>query len=527
MLEARIYNLALPEDQITRLTPGKIEETKPLGCWDFSKGSNDLMGNFPNSRFVGGAKLENGRLLLDGNGFLLVSRRNDIQDPHGVQTGFYTVKHRPKGSLWDTWLYYHEGVYYLYYLTQSGKTKFWDSHEVALSTDGVHWRFEKTTVEMPEGTKGFGTGHIWKSPDFEKNHLWISNYHGAEGDNPFVRFVASKDLLNWELVDKKYSYYTDPKWYQQVCACFDVIKGDDGYYYSQFSVGQYPPKDPGYPYCKFGFVRSKDTLNWESLPPLRGELDGEVGGIEKIGEKYYMTISEGRIGVSDSILGPFHYQKKNKCAFGKGDTYFPRFFHNAPDGPLMNVFFMRRPCFAAPLKGIEVDDEDILRVTWWPGNEALKETLLSEEVEKIDENRYVVKARYDTNHTTVIEAEITLADDRTGNAGLAGLYFANGNNTTVEAVLFGRGHTYLADVDLTKSGAAPVRIKRACSRDLDFGTRQKVRLVLFHDLMEVYVNDYLTILASKVGNSGHIGAWRGDHDNRVENVQIWTSAQEN
>ena len=83
----------------------------------------------------------------------------------------------------------------------------------------------------------------------------------------------------------------------------------------------------------------------------------------KIGDKYYILISEGRVAVGDKPEGPFYKQKKNYNAFGKGcDIYFPRFFHNAPDGPLVNHFYLRSAVFAAPLKDIEVDGEGILRI---------------------------------------------------------------------------------------------------------------------------------------------------------------------
>lgn len=41
---------------------------------------------------------------------------------------------------WDTWMYYHEGRYYLYYLINNGigRTN-WDGFGVAVSEDGVHY----------------------------------------------------------------------------------------------------------------------------------------------------------------------------------------------------------------------------------------------------------------------------------------------------------------------------------------------------------------------------------------------------
>ena len=67
---------------------------------------------------------------------LLVSFLMQGQDnvPEG-SAGFYTPPR--KGQLWDTWMYYYDGTFYMYYL--GGKFVKWDTHELATSTDGVNW----------------------------------------------------------------------------------------------------------------------------------------------------------------------------------------------------------------------------------------------------------------------------------------------------------------------------------------------------------------------------------------------------
>ena len=59
-----------------------------------------------------------------------------------VQAGFFTPSR--KGQIWDTWAYFHEGRYYLYYL--AGTFNSWDGHELAPcgfgfaeSKDGIAW----------------------------------------------------------------------------------------------------------------------------------------------------------------------------------------------------------------------------------------------------------------------------------------------------------------------------------------------------------------------------------------------------
>ena len=65
--------------------------------------------------------------------------------------------------------------------------------------------------------------------------------------------------------------------------------------------------------------------------------EGEVGAIEKIGQRYYMMFGVGGIMVtlvSDSPQGPFKAAKKNYRLL-TGHTYFSRFFR-VPDGVLVN-----------------------------------------------------------------------------------------------------------------------------------------------------------------------------------------------
>jgi len=60
-----------------------------------------------------------------------------------AQAGFFTPSRN--GQIWDTWAYFHEGRYYLYYL--AGHFNRWDGHELALSDDGVHWKEQGVLIK--------------------------------------------------------------------------------------------------------------------------------------------------------------------------------------------------------------------------------------------------------------------------------------------------------------------------------------------------------------------------------------------
>ena len=111
------------------------------------------------------------RLRLEGRSAYALVSAAPLSVP-AVQAGFFTSNR--KGMMWDTWIYYHEGKYYMYYLAGSGGH--WDGHELATSEDGVHWKEYGIMVKPCAGVTWMGTGHIWKSPEFEKTHKWVMNY---------------------------------------------------------------------------------------------------------------------------------------------------------------------------------------------------------------------------------------------------------------------------------------------------------------------------------------------------------------
>jgi len=548
MDEARIYNLALDGEAIAKLKPGILTEPKPLGCWTFDEGiARDVMGHYPITQLIGTAKVKDGALVLDGKGYALVSSRLIAEyGPPKVQAGFYTPPHRV-GEAWDTWIYWHEGIYYLYYL--GGQPGHWDAHEIAVSPDGVHWEYHGVAVKPRPGTQWIGTGHIWKSPAFAQDGRWILNYSEWFGKRQDIMFATSPDLLHWTKVEESLRFVQDARWYKQDGRwdCIDVVEGEDGWLYGYFTADPDPAK-VNYRHCGFGFARSKDGLRWEALPPVPGDMNGEFGGIQQIGNRYYITLYGGNIGVGDSPKGPFVGQKKNHTILG-GQTYFPRFFHTAPGGLLMNHFYnARKEIYAAPLKAVKIDEEGILRLVWWPGNEKLKAAGIPVRMRPAHGPVQWIEDTIDVNQTTVIEGTIQVPAAGLPGAALSfpeppwdfvngvrlappgqpaplprGLLLNQGNDTA-QCISFEQAQTLLGDVQLDSQ---PVKwtLRQSVNRDMDFGREQKFRIVLNRDMMEVYVNDSVTLLA-RVKNTGHIGVLTGDDPNSIRDLRIWRSANE-
>ena len=372
-------------------------------------------------------------------------------------------------------------------------------------------------------TAWIGTGHVWRSRTFAEDGTWILNYSEWVGDKQDIMFATSPDLLEWTKVDDGLRFAQDKRWYKEKGRwdCIDVVSGDDGYLYGYFTATPDPAKVK-YQHCGFGFARSRDGIRWEALPPVPGDMNGEFGGIQKIGDKYYITMSEGRVGVGGSPHGPFWAQKKNHNIYG-GNIYFPRFFHSAPDGPLMNHFYKDGPVYAAPLKSIDIDSEGIMRLVWWPGNEKLKVVEVPVKKRLASGPIQWLEDQLDVNQTTVIEGTVKLPEPDETVVAVRGIVVDQGNGTA-ECILFESKRTQAGEV---RYDVMPMKtiLRQTANRDLEFGRQQKFRIVLNRDMTEVYVNDYLTVLA-RIRNTGHIGLLTEDDTNALEDLRIWRSANE-
>ena len=456
---------------------------------------------------------------------VLKVQAQDNWKPEKVQAGFYTPQR--VGQLWDTWLYYYNGQYYQYYLAGIGGK--WDSFELMTSRDGVNWQQVGRMLEPRKGTTWMGTGHIIEAPDFKNHPKWIMNYSEWFGDKQDIMFATSEDLVHWKKVDDTFRFVQDERWYMPKGRwdCIDCFKRENGTFYGYFTADPDLKKSSG-EVCGFGFAESADGIKWKALPPVEGNMTGELGGIQKIGPKYYITISEGRIGVSDSPKGPFLAQKKNPNMFGKGcDIYFPRFFHNPPsdktlngNGVLVNHFYTgSETIFSSPLKAVEIDQEGILRLKWWQQNDLLKErqfNLSSDPKSGATVLLHLFKQTFNTDKIGVIESEINLVNEDHEKIP-AGFYF-EANRDSGYVILFNKKETVFGTIN---SNGSNLKIKVRINRDIDFTDKSSVRIVFKRDMMEAYLNDYLVMLkrmkwtgksgvVEKVKNLDHIKAWTHD-----------------
>src|SRR5205823_2805117 len=150
--DARIYDRALSAAQIAALKPNVASKIKPWAWWTFDKKeARERTGRFPIVQLAGGARVENGALVLDGkNGTMFCKTGKEI--PFAYETPA-RPEHPPAN-----WLTYHlahpgpgdampgdpncaffwKGRYHLHYIyTHNDGFSF--AH--VSSTDMLHWKW--------------------------------------------------------------------------------------------------------------------------------------------------------------------------------------------------------------------------------------------------------------------------------------------------------------------------------------------------------------------------------------------------
>ncbi len=205
----------------------------------------------------------------------------------------------PDNQMWDMWCYHDKGTWYLYFLSAS-KGEQYDGFSVATSPDGVHWNFAGTPVRMSDkvngglGNTGLGTGHTWKSPHYAQDGKFFSDFtvNGtSKSPSSYIRFVESRDLLHWQHLDIEFR--PDPRWYKEDYRwdCIKAMARAGGGYYGYWTAA---PKER----LGFGFGETDDGMHWRALPPPLLDWAGhpvpqevEVGGVEKIGQKYFALLT--------------------------------------------------------------------------------------------------------------------------------------------------------------------------------------------------------------------------------------------
>ncbi len=441
---------------------------------------------------------------------------------------FYKPQFKQTGHIWDTWLYFHEGVYYLYYLAATEREvndQPWDNISLSTSTDGVNWTEVGVVLTKRPAATWMGTGSTWQSPNFASDGKFFMNFSEWTGPRQTIFFADSTDLIHWTRLGDELEFVQDERWYTREGrwdCIWTIAKPDGDGLYGYWTAT--PREETG---GRFGFGQSRDGVTWEALPPpvVHGvsEAGGEVGAIEKIGGKYYMMYGAGGMYtlIADKPQGPFHLAETNSLLLN-GHTYFSRFFP-VGDEMLVNHHSMLRegPVHVGLLKRAVVDSEGTLRLAWWAGNDALK----AESVDVIapqagpgpGPGAAMLGNCFDLQRGLVLEGELPLP---VAGDARCGLYIECEGGGGVAIVFDSTGAAELGTINADGSG---FEVELTEDRKMSFGKRPTFRLLLKGQLLEFYLADILiecfSLPQAATGRIGLIGADAAS----LEGLKGWSS----
>ncbi len=218
--DMRVYSVPLTAQEIAALRPDEQADESPVpepwAWWKFDGSANEATGRFAATALVGGAKVEGGRLILDGETGVLVAARTQadleailpgVPDPtlrsdieasrrfrhrlladrhrplyHFVIPEDYAMPFDPNGAI------FWRGRYHLFYIYQERGVHVFGH---ASSLDLLHWRHHPPalfpTPDSPE--KGIFSGNCFVNKDGEATMV----YHGVGAGNCMA--TSSDDQL--------------------------------------------------------------------------------------------------------------------------------------------------------------------------------------------------------------------------------------------------------------------------------------------------------------------------------------------
>jgi len=455
-----------------------------------------------------------------------------------------------KGAMWDPSVFWHDGNYYAIMMYDPDGEKGLNATcgLLARSDDGVHWSDWKVPAYELTHKQG---GRFFKAFIGKVGDKFVMDHGVALVHQDTLRYYESAGLEEWTYIG---SNLPDPRWY--------VTTGRwDHMYILPKEEGSPAAGYWGYPVATpkpeltrgCGLTETADGRSWTILPPPEfdwGEVpprDLEIGGVERIGGKYVMIggtgkyISEGYSMytlIADEPTGPFRPDKEayRLCgtsttaaswgvsflaawARGKGELLISNYV-SVPSGTWMLP--LRKPIF----------DDGHLRMGWWKENDLLK----GEPVELITRNitldagaggRKVVwlEPSFDVEPGAIIEG--TIRASATGNGRAAGFGFSEHGGRVIEVRLGiggpGERETHIGrynvvsgfnSEDVTGAGCATVT-------GIEDGKEHTFRLLLRHDVFELYVDDLLMQTYVYKPEGGKVGLLANDASVTFANLEAW------
>ncbi|MEI6782855.1 MAG: hypothetical protein WCQ21_18260 [Verrucomicrobiota bacterium] len=454
---------------------------------------------------------------------------SDKTRPAVVQSMFFKPCSQQTGAMWDTWLYYQEGMYYLYHLAGPLSPPAFHGVALATSPDGVHWTERGVVLPKARDVVWMGSGSVWKSCNFEKDKKFIMNFsewRGPDGRQS-IFFAESTDLVHWERLGNECEFKQDPRWYRR-----------DGYWDAIYTV----PRDGGGRYGYWssqpkgfvgvGFGQTSDGTHWEALEPPKIEWgkflhlslpdNVAVGAVEKIGNNYYMMLGTSAGGmftfVAERPQGPFRPAERNIQLLSNKNNTFSRFFPT-PGAMLVNHHAWTRngAVYFPVLKQAVVDERAALRLKWWKGNEKLKHEAIEVRIPAPTTAVAMLGKTFDTRRGLILEGSVVLPASK--DVARVGVYIEHSKDSGTAVLVDTNGAT---EFGAMRQDGSNFEVDDRLDREATLPRTCRFRLLLKFSLIEFYLDDQMIQCYSLPGEpTGRIGFIAGGRPEAFRDLQAW------
>ena len=296
--EARIYDTALDAAALAALKLNDNAGPKPVAKWTFEDGTaTDATGTFLPGELRGGARIEGGKLILNGTTAYLIAAPAAAPQLLPPPPFHSPVQYRPDGAtLADTIPFFWKGAYHIFYLRAGHGGTPW-AHVV--SEDLVHWQELPDALPVgkpdePDGGSVFTGSVIEHAGTFHIFYTGENPRHAR--NNEHICHATSSDLIHW--TKQPHDTFTadgthyDNRHDNDFRDAFVFKNPDDGLFWMLLCARDAKDKRP-----VTGVAVSRDLVTWEQREPLCDGYRGtpECPDLFRIGETWYLigSPSEG------------------------------------------------------------------------------------------------------------------------------------------------------------------------------------------------------------------------------------------
>lgn len=554
--DVRVYDVALSAEDVAGLRPNEAGATRPWAWWTFDDArATEKTGRMTGTRLVGGARVEGGRLILNGESAALFASADDALAGRMASR----AEARSRATPPEEWvLNYHlmhpggeslpgdpnaafalDGTYHLHYILGHpwrGRGSFSFVH--VTSPDMLHWTWQPTQLQPAFTGHGMFSGTGFLTADGRPAAI----YHGESSGRNQIAIAKDRSLSGWEQpypVDVRKADGSPEDIRHWDPDCFRI---GDTYY--AISGGENPP-----------LLKSRDLRTWTRVGPFlqrdlpdvaRGE-DVSCANFFPIGGRWMLLCISHHLGCRYYIgdwdaraeqfvparHGRMNWRREGQSLFGMGswrvDFFAPESLLT-PDGRRVMWAWlatvdrddgaMSRLTLQSLPRELEVPADGILRIRPLRELETLRhDPMVMEDVELKDVSGDLRLDRIPPGRRLAelpgesVEVRITVPRAEAERKLFGWTMFADGKGGGLPLVV--RPETGALRLGTTE---APFAVA-----DLPPGEDLVLRVFIDRYLVEVFANDRQAMVASFPGYAGRtaLNAFTVGAATRLAKVEVW------